>query len=194
MWKKIQSIGTGLGIEITKPRTAVNQRHRANAGNANQTSEDYYRINVYYPFIDRVVEEIETRFTVEHKGLIAAQSLVPLYFDRLTNSNKKDLKEFFGKYLTFCEENSLDSEIVRWKRKFADVPLKQKPKTACDAAAKCDATFYPAINKTVTIFLTIPVGSVCRERSFSALRCLKLWTRASMNEERLSGLAMLMIH
>ena len=194
VWEKILSIGTALGIEITKPRTAVNQRHRANAGNANQTSEDYYRINVYYPFIDRVVEEIETRFKVEHKRLIAAQSLVPVYLDRLTDSNKKDLKEFFGKYLTFCEENSLDSEIVRWKRKFADVPLKQKPKTACDAAAKCDATFYPVINKILTIFLTIPVGSVSCERSFSALRRLKLWTRASMNEELLSGLAMLMIH
>ena len=194
VWERILSIGTALGIEITKPRTAVNQRHRANAGNANQTSEDYYRINVYYAFIDRVVEEIETRFTVEHKGLIAAQSLVPVYLDRLTDSNKQDLKEFFGKYLTFCEENSLDSEIVRWKRKFVDVPLKQRPKTACEAAAKCVATFYPAINKILTIFLTIPVGSVCCERSFSALRRLKLWTRASMNEERLSGLAMLMIH
>jgi len=38
------------------------------------------------------------------------------------------------------------------------------------------------------------VGSVSRERSFSALRRLKLWTRASMEEERLSGLAMLLIH
>ena len=183
-----------LGIEITKPRTAVNQRHLANSGNANQTSKDYSRINVYYPFIDLVVEEIETRFSVEHRGLIAAQSLVPVYLDRLTDLNKKDLKKFFARYLTFCDKNSLDSEIVRWKRKFADVPLKQKPKTAWDAAAKCDATFYPAINKILTIFLTIPVGSVCCERSFSAIRRLKLWTRASMNEDRLSGLALLMIY
>ncbi len=42
--------------------------------------------------------------------------------------------------------------------------------------------------------LTIPVESVSCERSFSALRCLKLWTRSSMTEERLSGLAMLLIH
>ncbi|CAB3980295.1 52 kDa repressor of the inhibitor of the kinase-like [Paramuricea clavata] len=85
-------IETALGIEITKPQTAVNQCHHANAGNANQTSEDYYRINVYYPFIDHVVEEIETRFKVEDKGLISAQSLVPVYLDRLTDSNKKDLE------------------------------------------------------------------------------------------------------
>ena len=43
-------------------------------------------------------------------------------------------------------------------------------------------------------FKTIPVGSVSCERSFPALRCLKLWTRSSMTEERLSGLAMLLIH
>ena len=38
------------------------------------------------------------------------------------------------------------------------------------------------------------MGSVSCERSFSALRRLKLWTRSSMTEERLSGLAMLLIH
>ena len=181
VWKKIQSIGTALEIDITKPRTAVNQRHRANSGNANQTSEDYYRINIYYPFIDLVVEEIETRVSVEHRGLIAAQSLVPVYLDRLTDLIKKDLKEFFARYLTFCKKNSLDSEIVRWKRKFANVPLKQKPKTACDAAAKCDATFYPAINKILTILLTVPVGSVCCERSFFRTQALEIMD-ASLDE------------
>ena len=38
------------------------------------------------------------------------------------------------------------------------------------------------------------MGRESCERSFSALRRLKLWTRSSMTEERLSGLAMLLIH
>ena len=37
-------------------------------------------------------------------------------------------------------------------------------------------------------------GSVSCERSFSALRRLKLWTRFSMTEERRSGLARMLIH
>ena len=81
-WSKVcgtvQTIGESIRVVITKPRVTANQRHRANAGNADQTSEDYYRINVYYPFIDRVVEEIETRFAFEHKGLLVAQALVPM--------------------------------------------------------------------------------------------------------------------
>ncbi len=92
VWGRVQTIGESIGVVITKPRVTANQRHRANAGNADQTSEDYYRINVYYPFIDRVVEEIETRFAFEHKGLLVAQALVPIYLKTLTDANVKDLK------------------------------------------------------------------------------------------------------
>ena len=38
-----------------------------------------------------------------------------------------------------------------------------------------------------------PFTRCCRSFSFSALRRLKLWTRSSMTENRLSGLAMLLI-
>ena len=44
------------------------------------------------------------------------------------------------------------------------------------------------------IRLNTPVGSVSCERSFSALRRLKLWTRSTMKQERLSGLAMMLLH
>ena len=89
---------------------------------------------------------------------------------------------------------SLETEICRWKQQFTEVPTKDKPKTANHTLVQCSAKFYPAINKILTIFLTVPVGSVSCGRSFSGLRRLKLWTRASMSQNRLSGLAMLMIH
>ena len=60
-----------------------------------------------------------------------------------------------------------------------------------DTLSNCSPQIFP---KLLTIFLTTPVGSVSCEQSFSALRRLKLWTRSSMTEERLSGLAMMLIH
>ena len=42
--------------------------------------------------------------------------------------------------------------------------------------------------------LLFNLGSVSCKRSFSALRRLKLWTRSLMTEERLRGLAMMLIH
>ena len=32
---------------------------------------------MFYPFIDHVVDELETRFSIQHEGLITAQSLFP---------------------------------------------------------------------------------------------------------------------
>lgn len=54
-WKKIEHVASAAGITIFKPRTATVQQHRANAGSSSQSSSDYYRINVYYPFIDHVI-------------------------------------------------------------------------------------------------------------------------------------------
>ena len=36
----------------------------------NQTASDYYRINLYYPFIDHFIEELETRLSNEHHEII----------------------------------------------------------------------------------------------------------------------------
>ena len=47
--------------------------------------------------------------------------------------------------------------------------FKEKPKTALK---KSDAAFYPAINKILTIFLTIPVGGVCWKGHFQHLGAL----------------------
>ena len=38
-------------------------------------------VNVYYPFIDHVIVELETRFSEDHKGLKAAQKLVPVHLN-----------------------------------------------------------------------------------------------------------------
>ena len=62
------------------------------------------------------------------------------------------------------------------------------------AMPDCSPQEFPAIHKVLSIFLTTPVGSVSCERSFSALRRLKSWTGSSMTENRLSSLAMLLIH
>jgi len=41
---------------------------------------------------------------------------------------------------------------------------------------------------------TLPVSVATAERSFSTLRRLKTWTRCTMEEERLSGLALMHVH
>lgn len=55
VWKRIEALANDMDITIVKPRTAVTQRHRANAG-LEKTPKDYFRVNIFYPFIDHVVK------------------------------------------------------------------------------------------------------------------------------------------
>ena len=52
---------------------------------------------------------------------------------------------------------------------------------------------YKQIFKLTAIYLTIPATSVSAERAFSCLKRLKTWLRSSMNQERLSSLAIINI-
>lgn len=194
VWSKIEKLARSVDVTMTKPRTTRVQRHRANAGPEDQPPSDYYKINVYFPFIDHVISELETRFSDEHEGLLAAQNLIPVNLPQLTNSHVDAIETYYGTFLTFVEKVSLRPEVGKWKKIYEHVPQENKPSSANLALNECSPQMFPALHKILVILLTTPVGSVSCERSFSALRLLKLWTRSSMTEERLSGLAMLKIH
>ena len=83
----------------------------------------------------------------------------------------------------FLEKENFSIELLKWKKSFESISLLERPKTASMALAMCSPQTFPAIHKIFTIFLTTPVGSVSW-----------LWTRSSMKEERLSGLAMMLVH
>ena len=79
-------LALSINLTIVKPRIATTQRHRANAEQVSQTPSDYYRINVYYLFIDHVVEQLDTQFSEEHMEIIAAESLIPLNIANLSEN------------------------------------------------------------------------------------------------------------
>ena len=190
VWQRIEVLSDSIGISIKKPRVADRQTHRANAGTISQTDSDYYRINVYFRFIDHILQQLNDRFTEEHIDVIAAQQLVPGNIENLETSHLVAIKKFYGKYLDHHEMLSLNQEVNRWVVHFRSTPRL----SATEALANSNPSLFPTIHKILRIFLSIPVSSVACERSFSGLRRLKLWTRSSMSEDRLSGLAMLLLH
>ena len=54
--------------------------------------------------------------------------------------------------------------------------------------------FYPKISTISQLLLSLPIGSCSCERSFSSLRGLKTWSRTSMANARLNGLAVAYIN
>ena len=53
---------------------------------------------------------------------------------------------------------------------------------------------YPNIQTLLTIFLVTPVTTCTAERSFSLLRLLKTHHHSTMGQQRLNGLAFLVVH
>ena len=94
VWKRVDQLASTTGIFVVKPRTARLQQHRANPGSTDQSSSDYYCINVYYPFIDHVIQELDTRFSGDHDGLLAAQYLIPIYLPQLTEARINYLQNY----------------------------------------------------------------------------------------------------
>lgn len=54
--------------------------------------------------------------------------------------------------------------------------------------------FYPAVADAIKIGATLPTTTCSIERSFSTLRRVKTWNRATMGDDRLSGLCMMSVH
>ena len=68
------------------------------------------------------------------------------------------------------------------------------PRSAAQALEECNHEFFPNVHKLLRILCTLPITSAECERSFSTLRRLKTYLRATMTSERESGLALINIH
>lgn len=92
VWTRVNHLASATGITICQPRTARVQYHRASAVAIDQSCSDYYKVNVYYPFIDHVITELD-RFSNDHEGLVAVQYLVPLSLSKLTQEKANLIKQ-----------------------------------------------------------------------------------------------------
>ena len=75
-----------------------------------------------------------------------------------------------------------------------ELDKEDKPNSLAQALKICDVTMFPNIFVFLKIGCTLPVTSCECERSFSTIRRLHTYLRASMGQERLSNLALMTVH
>lgn len=88
----------------------------------------------------------------------------------------------------------IDKEISRWKLKYERMATDVRPNSPAAAIKDCDPTTFPNLRVLLQIACTLPVTSCECERSASALRRLRTYTRASMGQNRMTSLALIHIH
>jgi len=136
---------------------------------------------------------LERRFPEENSPTFSLVKFHPyLMLDKTLEEVKTSMKsvaDFYG--LT-----NLRNEIDLWYNLWADKQMAKKDLKVLDLlTVRRDAqTFFPTIDLALQIAMSLPCTTSTVERSFSTLRRVKTWTRATMVEERLSGLAMLSVH
>ena len=71
-----------FGIVENVPRWCGRQTSRAN--HPAKTPKDYWRISLYYPFLDHMITELDSRL-LKSENRIHAQYLLPCVVEQITN-------------------------------------------------------------------------------------------------------------
>ncbi|XP_050065414.1 zinc finger MYM-type protein 1-like [Aphis gossypii] len=124
--------------------------------------QNYWRNHFYNPIVDTILSHLKLRFSEESQEL--AQDLFSINLECLKS-----------------EMTVARNCAIQLSNKFGLKELKQV----------ISKTVYPNLFKLLQVALVLPISSASCERSFSAMRRIKSWTRTTMGQERLSYLTYL---
>ncbi|XP_076355680.1 uncharacterized protein LOC143249539 [Tachypleus tridentatus] len=174
-------------VPIELPRICRPPRRITGDGSVHHstTARDYYR-SQYFEFVDTVIEHLTTRFNADNNDLrqyLALENMITS--GKIDNSVINFYPEISAQRLEF------QLPIFIGTRKAVSL------KGARDAYCKMHETnqqMFSEVFLLMKILFVCPVSSCECERSFSALRRLKMWLRSTMSQCRLNHVAVCHTH
>ena len=162
------------------------------------TPEEYYRVALTIPFLDQVISELKNRFSKQHRVHANGFFVIPDVI--LENKDWRSfVREFSQQYESDMPSKlNLEVEMNMWEQFWTLEKSKKNkiPDTIMETLKLINKKkeWFPNIYTILTLIAVVPPSSNSCERSISRLRLLKTYTRSTMTQERLSGLAALYIH
>ena len=194
----------GENFELSTPRINKRQMHRDNPIQGT-TAEQHYRITLFNEFLDHVIIELKERFSDRQFCGLGLLQLLPSQCcdsDEHPNHNSNGygeeiIPESLAEAVKFYQndiphEIMFSTEYQMWVRKWRDNGS-NAPTKLVDVRKACDRTCFPNIYVLLQLCLTFPITSCESERSFSQLKLIKSYRRSTMTDERLSGLALIVV-
>lgn len=186
-----------VDVEPALPRRCGRQRHRDN--NPAETPLDYYRCTVSIGLVDHLLVELRARFTAVQKSALQGLCLVPSVLVSMPQEDVQDkVMKFAQVYKTdLASLGSVKSEVHCWYTKWRrqrDVDGQDSLPTTPTLALRHATAMFPNLCSLLKVLCTLPVTTCTAERSFSGLKRIKSVIRATMGNQRLTGLAMMHMH
>ena len=149
----------------------------------------YYILHLHLHYIYIYINSLEDRFSETNSAQFNLFSLHPTRIAKLDRESfKKQMSSIHETY----KINNFEAEAMTWFDFWSSSPIQDVEIFFLDILLHTE--FYPAIHEAIVILLTIPATTCTIERSFSTMRRVKTVLRATMTDDRLSGLCMLSIH
>ena len=174
-----------------KPRTSKLQRNHNNI--PSESISDYFKKVVTIPLLDHLTVEIERRFDHAsisvYSGLVIIPSkMVSLVYKNVNSREKFSLIASLVKDDFPCSK-ALEAELDLWETYWLE------SKDNISSTLKCiPFNGFNNIKVFLRILGTSPVTTCTCERSFSAMRRLKTYSRSTMVSERLNDIALIHVH
>ena len=166
-WSNVWQLTTCLAVEqhipVTKPCIAGRQIHQSNT--PAQKVEEYWRLNLFYPFIEQLIVELQDRLC-KPMSRLKAQYILPSHIANLSTEAWQDIKNEYDSLIP--HPSIVDVQLEGWKHAINSGAVKAESLQEAVFAAQF---MFPNIHTILKVLLTMPVSAATAERSFSCLRC-----------------------
>ncbi|KAL4154106.1 hypothetical protein QTP88_001939 [Uroleucon formosanum] len=184
IFKDIVKFAEKVNVAISMPRICGRQTQRVNVNVTDP--EIYFKISVYLPFLDYIIQALHTRFDDRLSDVMPLEGLIPSNFSFYDDDSILKAAMIYDKDLTYTDSSCLRAELHMWRCQWYDKD--DKPQSVIDTLPHC-TNLLPNIQVLLRLFGTLPITSATPERTFSTLKRLKSYLRSTMTQERLNGLA-----
>ena len=191
---EVLKVAESLRVDEKMPR---NPRHTIDNDNPpTDTATVYYKRTISIPLINHLLVQLDERFTDNNARCAKSFSIIPGIMLSFHGNNWK--ANFLNFLIFFLNDmpspesiaSELDIWFTYWSKYFkGDVPTSILPTLKC-----IDKTSFPNVYTCLKILAVMPLTSCECESCISTFRRFKTYTRSTMVQERMNGLALLYIH
>lgn len=170
IFKAATKISERIRPEPSTPRNVGTQKYRANCPAT--SPEEYYRRNIFIPYLDELTSSLHDRFLSNRDKITALQCVIPHYAVNSTFNDIKPAVEFYIDDLPTKNLTILRSEWDIWKSYCTKLDF-ELPRNSIEAMKIMNNMLYPNLYMLLKILSVLPVSTATVKRSFSTLKRLK---------------------